>query len=128
MNGQSSGAWDYIRDYDGNFIITALCDDPKEFPEIAIAEVFSGHAKNPEFNARLIAASPEMRIALISAVSTLKATKMFMLMRRFETEHLNEIIKVIDELLDRIDGISGNTADDDDEQVQQEIQHPSDQI
>ena len=58
MSGQASVAWDYIRNYEGNFFITSPCDDPKEFPEIAIAEVFSGHAKNPEFNARLIAASP----------------------------------------------------------------------
>lgn len=105
MNGQSSGAWDYIRDYDGNFIITALCDDPKEFPEIAIAEVFSGHAKNPEFNARLIAASPEMRIALIGAVEALRATEVFMSGQGLETAEMNKIIEVIDELLDRIDGV-----------------------
>ena len=105
MSGQALVAWDYVRNYEGNFFITAPCDDPKEFPEIAVAEVFSGHAENPEFNARLIAASPEMRIALIGAVEALRATEVFMSGQGLETAEMNEIIEVIDELLDRIDGV-----------------------
>ena len=105
MSGQALVAWDYVRNYEGNFFITAPCDDPKEFPEIAVAEVFSGHAENPEFNARLIAASPEMRIALIGAVEALRATEVFMSGQGLETAEMNKIIEVIDELLDRIDGV-----------------------
>ena len=105
MSGQALVAWDYVRNYEGNFFITAPCDDPKEFPEIAVAEVFSGHAENPEFNARLIAASPEMRIALIGAVEALRATEAFMSGKGLETEALREIVRRIDGLLDRIDGL-----------------------
>ena len=46
-----------------------------------------------------------MRIALISAVETLRATEVFMSGQGLETAEMNEIIEVIDELLDRIDGV-----------------------
>lgn len=48
--------------------------------------------------------APEMRAALIGAVEALRATEIFMKGQGLETEDLNEIIAVIDELLNRIDG------------------------
>ena len=107
MNGQVLGAWKYFRNAEGNYsVYPARCDEDRRFPKTVLAEVFSEHAENPEFNARLIAASPEMKIALIGAVEALRATEVFMRERNFETKHLNDIVGIIDDLLDRIDGSS----------------------
>ena len=106
MNGQVSGAWKYFKNAEGNYsVYPARCGEHKRFPKIVLAEVFTEHAENPEFNARLIAASPEMRIALIGAVEALRATEVFMSGQGLETAEMNKIIEVIDELLDRIDGV-----------------------
>ena len=56
------------------------------------------------FEARLIEAASEMHIALIGAVEALRATALFLNSQGLNTSELNEIISVIDELLDRIDG------------------------
>ena len=107
MNGQVLGAWKYFRNAEGNYsVYLARCDQHQHFPKIVVAEVFSEHVVNPESNARLTAASPEMKIALIGAVEALRATEVFMRERNFETKHLNDIVGIIDDLLDRIDGSS----------------------
>lgn len=46
----------------------------------------------------------EMYVALVNAVEALRATEVFMCDQGLETTHLNEIIRTIDELLDRVDG------------------------
>ncbi len=46
----------------------------------------------------------EMYVALVNAVEALRATEIFMCGQGLETTHLNEIIRTIDELLDRVDG------------------------
>lgn len=99
MNGHTLEAWKYFRNEDGNFsIYPAGCDENPSLPKVLIAEVFA------EENARLIAGAPEMRIALIAAVEALRATEIFMRGVSGDTDELNEIIDVMDELLDRIDG------------------------
>ena len=45
----------------------------------------------------------EMRVALINAVKTLRATEVFMCGQGLETDDLNKIVRTIDELLDRVD-------------------------
>ena len=55
-------------------------------------------------NQKLIDAAPEMHLALIWAVEALRGTEVFMTAQGLDTEELNKIIDVIDELLDRIDG------------------------
>lgn len=106
MNGHALGAWKYFKNVEGDYsVYPARCDEHQRFPKIVLAEVFTDHAENPEFNARLIAASPEMRIALIGAVEALRATEVFMSGQGLETAEMNKIIEVIDELLDRIDGV-----------------------
>ena len=45
----------------------------------------------------------EMRIALINAVETLRATEIFMCGQGLETDELNRIVRTIDDLLDRVD-------------------------
>ena len=105
MNGHVSGAWKYFRNNEGTFsVYPEGCDRHKRFPKIVLAEVFTEHAGNPEFNARLISASPEMYVALIDAVEALRATNVFMCGQGFASEEMDEIIEVIDELLARIDG------------------------
>lgn len=106
MNGYISGAWKYFRNSKGNFsVYPERCDKHQHFPKIVVAEVLTKHVRNPEANARLIAASPEMKIALFGAVEALRATEVFMRGQGFATKEMNEIIEVIDELLDRIEGI-----------------------
>ena len=46
----------------------------------------------------------EMYVALVNAVEALRATEVFMCGQGLETTHLNEIIRTIDELLDRAGG------------------------
>ena len=46
----------------------------------------------------------EMYVALVNAVEALRATEVFMCGQGLETNHLNEIIRTIDELLDRAGG------------------------
>ena len=100
MNGHVSGAWKYFRNSKGTFsVYPERCDRHKRFPKIVVAEVMT------EQDARLTAASPEMKVALIGAVEALRATEVFMCSQGFATEEMNEIIEVIDELLDRIEGI-----------------------
>ena len=53
---------------------------------------------------RLAAYAQEMYVALVNAVEALRATEVFMCAQGLETKHLNEIIAVIDELLDRAGG------------------------
>ena len=55
-------------------------------------------------NQRLITAAPEMRLALMWAVETLKATEIFMKAQGLDVSELNQIIDTIDEILNRIDG------------------------
>ena len=106
MSGQVLSAWKYFRNAEGNYsVYLARCDQHQHFPKIVVAEVFSEHVVNPESNARLTAASPEMKIALIGAVEALRATEMFMRGQGLETAEMNKIIEVIDELLERIDGV-----------------------
>ena len=105
MNGHTSGAWGYFRNSEGNYsVYPAKCDEHKAFPRIVLAEVFSEHVRDAEANARLIAASPEMHIALVNAVEALRATEVFMCGQGLETMELNRIIDTIDELLDRAGG------------------------
>ena len=105
MNGHTSEAWRYFRNEDGNFsVYPAGCDENPSLPRVIIAEIFAEHFEDAEANARLIAGAPEMRIALIAAVEALRATEIFMRGVSDDTDELNKIIDVIDELLDRIDG------------------------
>ena len=100
MNGHVSGAWKYFRNSEGTFsVYPERCDKHPHFPKIVVAEVMT------EQDARLTAASPEMKVALIGAVEALRATEVFMCSQGFATEEMNEIIDIIDELLDRIEGI-----------------------
>ena len=46
----------------------------------------------------------EMYVALVNAVEALRATEVLMCGQGLETHHLNEIIRTIDELLDRAGG------------------------
>ena len=45
----------------------------------------------------------EMRVALVNAVETLRATEIFMCAQGLATDELNQIVGTIDDLLDRVD-------------------------
>ena len=62
------------------------------------------HTPGSEAYERLTACAPEMYVALVNAVEALRATEVFMCAQGLETNHLNEIIATIDELLDRAGG------------------------
>lgn len=85
-------------------VYPAKFDRHPKFPKGIIAEVCTRDLETRKADARLIASSPEMHIALIGAVEALRATEVFMYGQGLETEHLNGIIGIIDDLLDRIDG------------------------
>ena len=53
---------------------------------------------------KLATYAQEMYVALVNAVEALRATEVFMCGQGLETNHLNEIIRTIDELLDRAGG------------------------
>lgn len=59
---------------------------------------------DPEANARLIAASPELFTALVWVVEALRGTEIFMAGQGLDTKELDEIVRSANELLERIDG------------------------
>ena len=101
--------WIYSHKPSGNFWIYPA--EIKDNGEICIfrkkiAEVFSDGEDDPEAlkNAKLISTAPEMHFALIGAVKVLKATEIFMSNQGLETDELNKIVRIINNLLDRVDG------------------------
>ena len=104
MSNYTPGTWAYFRNADDTFsVFPAKCLD-YGYVRIVIAEVFTDGIADPEANARLIASTPELCIALVEAVEALRATEVFMRAQGLDTKELNKIIGSIDGLLDRIDG------------------------
>ena len=99
MNNHTPGAWWYVWNADRWMVFAGHGKK-----RTTLAEVFTQNVDDPKANTRLIASAPEMHTALIWAVEALRATEVFMCGQGLETDTLNGIIAVIDELLDRIDG------------------------
>ncbi|MBQ6971737.1 MAG: hypothetical protein IJP86_05195 [Synergistaceae bacterium] len=99
MSEYTAGSWKYRREDDGTFTVY-----PAWYKKVILARVPAlGGAAEP--NARLIACAPEMHNALAGANEALRATEAFMSGKGLETEALREIVRRIDGLLDRIDGL-----------------------
>ena len=93
MSIHTPGEWRYFRNANNFYTVyPAKFDMHPNFQKVVIAEVCTRDL------ARLITASPEMKIALISAVGALRATEVFMFGLGLKTDDLNTIIRVIDEL------------------------------
>ena len=105
MTRHTPGTWAYFYNAEGNYsVYPAKYDRHPRFPKALVAEVITRDKETREADARLIAGAPEMRIALIGAVEAMRATELFMCGLGLETDELNKIVGIIDELLDRIDG------------------------
>ena len=108
MSTHTPGKWDYISNINGTYSVYSRSergfDDTYGFGTNSLAEVFTEGVIDPEANARLIAAAPELRVALIGALEALEATAEFMSTINLQTEDLRSITGTISELLDRIDG------------------------
>lgn len=90
--------WEYFKNSKGTFSIFPT----NTIQGSVIAEVFTENIADPEGNARLIAASPELLQALTYSQEVLRNTELFMSGQGLESGELNEIIRTVDELLDRV--------------------------
>ena len=103
MSRHTPGAWKYFKNVDNTFsVIPAECQG---FETTVLAEVFTEGIDDPEANARLIAASPELYSALVLCVEALRATEIFMAGRGLGTKELKGIINAAGELLASIERI-----------------------
>lgn len=108
MSTHTPGKWDYISNINGTYSVYSRgersLDDTYGFGTNILAEVLTEGVIDPEANARLIAAAPELKVSLIGALEALEATAEFMSTINLQTEDLHRITGTISELLDRIDG------------------------
>ena len=108
MSRHTPGAWRYCKGNDAETLAVisigdGLLDDTHGFATNILAQVMTDGVLDPEANARLIAAAPEMYYALTSTAETLSATENFMEHSGFDTSYLKEIVSTIEALLERID-------------------------
>lgn len=94
--------WEYFRNSKGTFSIFPT----NTIQGSMIAEVLTENIADPEGNARLIASSPELYQALIYSQEILRNTEIYMTGQGLESGELDEIIRTVDELLDRINFLS----------------------
>ena len=108
MNEHTPGAWRYCKGnpsegYSVFSIGDGLLDDNHGFATNTLAQVLTDGVFDPEANARLIAAAPELYDALVSTLEALRATEEFMEKSGLNTNYLKEIINTAEGLLVRID-------------------------
>ncbi|MBR1658122.1 MAG: hypothetical protein IJ697_06625 [Synergistaceae bacterium] len=105
MNKIMNTAWEYRRNSEGTFSVfpaDSLTDE--SYVKTLIAEVLTEGIDDPEANARLISAAPEMYRALECIIPTVTANEALMLTQGLDIKEINEIISTVEALLDRISG------------------------
>ena len=102
MSKYTAGAWRYRKETDDTFTIYPAWQDWSN--DVVLAIVLTHGISTAEHNARLMASAPELKMALVETIEVLRATEVFMCAQGLDTEELNEVIGIIEELLDRIDG------------------------
>ena len=91
--------WEYFKNSEGTFSIFPM----NTIQGSMIAEVLTENIADPEGNAKLIAASPELLQALIYSQEVLRNTELFMTGQGLGSGELREIVRTVDELINRID-------------------------
>lgn len=108
MSNHTPGLWKYFKNTDGTFSVFPtgngyFDNEGKGYAATILAEVFTDGIDDPEANARIISASPEMYDALKMILEALIATGLFMATSGLETDKINELVDYVSELLAKID-------------------------
>ncbi len=101
MSNHTPGTWKHYK-RNGTFAISRMHD----VNGLILAEVYVNGINNPEANARLMAASPELFEAVKIMCKGYKATREFFAGMGLDTSALSEIITNADGLIDRVEGRS----------------------
>ncbi len=107
MSDYTPGTWRYFKNVDETFsVIPADALTDESYAETVIAEVFTDGIADPEANARLMSAAPELLEAVKIMCKGYKATREFFAGMGLSTSALTEIIADADGLIDRVEGRS----------------------
>ncbi len=101
MSKYTPGTWKYSRS-NGTYAISRADDSNG----LILAEVYVNGITDPESNARLMAAAPELLKAVKIMCKGYKATREFFAGMGLNTSALAEIIANADGLIDRVEGRS----------------------
>lgn len=107
MNAHTPGPWSYYQNTERSFVVTPVEAVARlELEGVEICEVFFGKGiKDPEANARLTAASPEMYTMIVYLVAMEREHTQALAALGYNTKDAESVLDTADALIDRIDGV-----------------------